>query len=55
MESLGLGYEQLKKWNPSVIMASNSGFGAEGDWAARPSFDGIAQAKKTASGNENLA
>lgn len=44
MDSLGLGYDQLSKWNPSVILASNSGFGAEGEWASRPSFDAIAQA-----------
>ena len=45
MDSLGLGYEGFwKKHNPKIIMASNSGFGDRGDWAARPSYDGIAQA-----------
>merc|ERR1719159_1125575 len=44
MSKLGLGYEVLKRWNPKIVCASNSGFGPEGEWASRPSFDGIAQA-----------
>lgn len=44
MESLGLGYEVLKKWNPKIILASNSGFGDRGEWAERACYDGIAQA-----------
>lgn len=44
MDKLGFGYEVLKKWNPSIILASNSGFGDMGEWAERASYDGIAQA-----------
>lgn len=44
LERLGYGYEDVKKWNPTIIYASNSGFGPEGEWAQRPSYDGIAQA-----------
>jgi crotonobetainyl-CoA:carnitine CoA-transferase CaiB-like acyl-CoA transferase len=32
MERMGLGYEVLRQWNPSIIMASASGFGAGGPW-----------------------
>jgi crotonobetainyl-CoA:carnitine CoA-transferase CaiB-like acyl-CoA transferase len=37
MPTLGLGYEQLKAVNPSIIMVSMSGYGADGphrDWVA---------------------
>jgi len=37
MPSLGLGYEELKAVNPSIIMVSMSGYGADGphrDWVA---------------------
>jgi len=44
MDNFGLGYEQLKAWNPAIILASNSGFGDRGEWANRPSYDAIAQA-----------
>ena len=44
MDRLGLGYESLKKVNPSIIYASISGFGQEGPYVKRPSFDIIAQA-----------
>jgi len=44
MNRLGLGYESLKKVNPSIIYASISGFGQEGPYVKRPSFDIIAQA-----------
>ena len=44
MDRLGFGYEVVKEWNPQLIYASNSGFGPEGEWAPRPSYDGMAQA-----------
>eukprot|EP00943_MAST-04B_sp_MAST-4B-sp1_P001918 g1918.t1 len=44
MERLGLPYEVVKKWNPRLIYASNSGFGPKGEWSPRPSYDGMAQA-----------
>ena len=44
MNRLGLTYDQCKAWNESIIYASNSGFGEQGDWADRPSYDMVAQA-----------
>ena len=44
MERLGLGYQELKKVNPRIIMASASGFGQSGPDARRPSYDVIGQA-----------
>ena len=44
LERLGLSYERCRRWNPGVIYTSNSGFGPAGEWAEKPSFDGIAQA-----------
>lgn len=42
-DRLGLGYEQLKKINPRVILASISGFGQDGPYAGRPGVDQIVQ------------
>ena len=44
MDRLGFNYDVCKQWNPQLIYASNSGFGPEGEWAPRPSYDGMAQA-----------
>ena len=44
MERLGLSYNVVKEWNPKLIYASNSGFGPDGEWGPRPSYDGMAQA-----------
>ena len=44
MEKLGLGYEAMKKVNPSLIYASLSGFGQTGPYRSNPAFDTIAQA-----------
>ena len=43
MDRLNLGYDVVKAWNPKIIYASNSGFGPTGEWAERPSYDGMAQ------------
>lgn len=43
LDSIGLGYDDLKGANPKLIYATNSGFGPEGDWATRGSFDVVAQ------------
>jgi CoA:oxalate CoA-transferase len=44
MDRLGIGYETLREVNPGVIYASISGFGEEGPYTKKPSFDIIAQA-----------
>ncbi len=44
MESMGLGWEELQRINPRLIMVRISGFGQDGPWAQLPAFDGIAQA-----------
>jgi crotonobetainyl-CoA:carnitine CoA-transferase CaiB-like acyl-CoA transferase len=44
MDRLGIGYDALKKVNPGIVYASISGFGQEGPYVKRPSFDIIAQA-----------
>lgn len=43
MEQMGLGYEELSKANPRLIMASISGFGKKGPAKDWPGFDQIAQ------------
>jgi crotonobetainyl-CoA:carnitine CoA-transferase CaiB-like acyl-CoA transferase len=42
-ERLGIGYARLRAENPRVILASISGFGEDGPYAALPGFDQIAQ------------
>jgi CoA:oxalate CoA-transferase len=43
LDSLGLGYEELRKLNERLIYATNSGFGPKGEWRDRGSFDIVAQ------------
>jgi crotonobetainyl-CoA:carnitine CoA-transferase CaiB-like acyl-CoA transferase len=43
MERLGLGYEEVRKFNPGIIYAELSGFGRTGPYANRAGFDLIAQ------------
>ncbi|MEE8421527.1 MAG: CoA transferase [Dehalococcoidia bacterium] len=43
MDRLGLGYEDLRKVNPQLIYAINSGFGPKGPWSEQGSFDIVAQ------------
>lgn len=43
MEKLGYGYEDLKKINPKIIYASNSGYGSTGPYAHRPGQDMLIQ------------
>ena len=40
---LGIQYAQLKALNPSIILASISGFGQDGPYAGRPGVDQIVQ------------
>ncbi|MBQ1391727.1 MAG: CoA transferase [Firmicutes bacterium] len=44
MDRLGLGYEELKKVNPGIILASVSGFGQTGPYRKRAGYDIIGQA-----------
>ena len=44
MDRLGIGYEALREVSPGIVYASISGFGQEGPYVRRPSFDIIAQA-----------
>jgi crotonobetainyl-CoA:carnitine CoA-transferase CaiB-like acyl-CoA transferase len=43
MERLGLGYDEVRKFNPGIIYAELSGFGRSGPYADRAGFDLIAQ------------
>lgn len=44
MERLGLSYETLREINPRIIVADGSGYGQDGPWSGRPSFDPIGRA-----------
>lgn len=44
LEKMNLGYEQLKKINPSLILASITGFGLTGPYKDLPGYDFIIQA-----------
>jgi crotonobetainyl-CoA:carnitine CoA-transferase CaiB-like acyl-CoA transferase len=43
MESLGFGYEELKKINPQIIYCSSTGYGQDGPYATRPGQDLLLQ------------
>ncbi|MCE2469368.1 MAG: CoA transferase [Dehalococcoidia bacterium] len=43
MERLGLSYDAVAEANPRIVMASVSGFGQTGPYAARPALDVIVQ------------
>jgi len=45
LDSFGLGYEDVAKVNPSVIMVSISGYGQTGPWRNRPAFAPTVQAE----------
>jgi crotonobetainyl-CoA:carnitine CoA-transferase CaiB-like acyl-CoA transferase len=44
IDRLGLGYEKVRSVNPSIIYCSVSGYGQEGPYSKRPSYDPSAQA-----------
>jgi crotonobetainyl-CoA:carnitine CoA-transferase CaiB-like acyl-CoA transferase len=44
MDRLGLGYEDLKKVNPKIIMCSITGYGQTGPLNKEPGFDPVIQA-----------
>jgi crotonobetainyl-CoA:carnitine CoA-transferase CaiB-like acyl-CoA transferase len=43
VESLGFGYDSLKKINPRIIMCSISGYGSEGSYAEKKAYDFLVQ------------
>jgi len=43
LDRLGYGYDDVKTVNPKLIYGTNSGFGPEGEWRERGSFDVVAQ------------
>ena len=43
-ERLGAGVKRLRNLNPRLVYCSISGFGADGPYAERPSYDSVAQA-----------
>lgn len=44
MDEWGLGYEELRKVNPRIVMLSNSLYGSTGPFSKRPGLDFTAQA-----------
>lgn len=44
IQKMGISYENLKKINPRIIVASISGYGQTGPDALKPAFDPVAQA-----------
>ena len=42
-DRLGIGYENLRRTNPRVVLGSISGYGQDGPYRDRPGFDQIAQ------------
>jgi crotonobetainyl-CoA:carnitine CoA-transferase CaiB-like acyl-CoA transferase len=43
LDRLGLGYEDLKKVNPSIVYVAGSGYGPDGPYASRPGQDLLIQ------------
>ena len=43
MEKLGIGYDELKKINPKIILCEISGYGRSGPYADKGGFDLVAQ------------
>ena len=43
LDRLGLGYDDLKKINPSIVYVAGSGYGPDGPYVARPGQDLLIQ------------
>lgn len=44
LEKIGFGYEEMRKVNPRIILASITGFGSHGPYKDQPGYDYIIQA-----------
>jgi crotonobetainyl-CoA:carnitine CoA-transferase CaiB-like acyl-CoA transferase len=44
LDRMGLGYEELKKANPGIILCSVTGYGQTGPYSHEPGFDPVIQA-----------
>ncbi len=44
MDKLGVGYENLKQYNPKLVYTAISGFGQKGPYSAWPAYDNSGQA-----------
>ncbi|WP_374723192.1 CaiB/BaiF CoA transferase family protein [Peribacillus tepidiphilus] len=44
LDRLGIGYDQLKKMNPNIILCSVTGYGQTGPYSKEPGFDPVIQA-----------
>lgn len=44
MEKWGLGYEEIKKINPKIIMIRISGYGQDGPYSSKPGFGSVGEA-----------
>lgn len=44
LEKMGLGWDQLQEINPRLVLVRVSGFGQDGPWAERASYDPVIQA-----------
>jgi crotonobetainyl-CoA:carnitine CoA-transferase CaiB-like acyl-CoA transferase len=44
MDEIGLGYERLKTLNPRLVYCAITGFGPDGPYQKRPSYDTVGQA-----------
>ncbi|MGE0732251.1 MAG: CaiB/BaiF CoA transferase family protein [Acidimicrobiia bacterium] len=43
LDRLGVGWDELRRVNPELIMCSISGFGSDGPYSHRPAFDPVVQ------------
>jgi crotonobetainyl-CoA:carnitine CoA-transferase CaiB-like acyl-CoA transferase len=50
MSSLGLGYEELAKANPRIVLAESSALGADGPWSKRMGYGPLVRASTALTG-----
>jgi CoA:oxalate CoA-transferase len=44
LDRLGIGFDEMQAWKPSLVLCSISGFGQDGPYRDRPAFDMVVQA-----------